>query len=112
MVKPIVRRQLAQEDIVAAIDYYRASASKDVALRFIQAIASVSAHISEFPGAGSPRFWELQGLSGLRSTRIPGFPYRIFYVDEPERVVIWRVLHPARDLSAQLTDLLSGDETE
>ena len=112
MDKPIVRRQLAQQDIVAAIDYYRASVSEDVALRFVRAIEDASAHISEFPGAGSPPLMGAPGAERPTLNPDPRLPYRIFYVDEPEQIVIWRVLHPARDLSAQLTELLSGDETE
>ena len=111
MAKPVSHRQRAQQDIVEAVDYYKAMASQEVALRFVEALQVASTRISEFPGAGSPRFWDGQGLSGLRSQRIAGFPHLIFYVEEPDRVFIWRVLHQARDLSAVLSDMLR-DEAE
>ena len=111
MVKPIVRRQQARRDIVDAVDYYRSTVSEAVALRFVRAVEDASSRISEFPGAGSLHFWDLQELSGLPSRRIAGFPHLVFYVEEPDRIVIWRVLHTARDLSAQLSEQLL-DEAE
>ena len=109
MDKPIVRHLRARRDIEDALYYYNTMASEEVALRFVEALEDAAAQISQFPGAGSPRFWEQHGLSGLRSRRIPGFPHLIFYVEEPDRVVFWRVLHPARDLSAQLAALLQEE---
>lgn len=111
MSKPIIRRQQARRDVVEAIDYYKTAASEAVALRFVDALEAAVDQVSELPAAGAPRFWDLQGLSGLRSSRLPGFPHLLFYVEEPDRIVVWRVLHPARDLSAQLSELLH-DESE
>lgn len=111
MAKPVGRRRRAQQDIVEVIDYYQAVASEEVALRFVEGLEDASAHISEFPAAGSPRFWDRQGLSGLRSRQISDFPHMIFYVEEADRIVIWRVLHRARNLSAQLNEQLR-DESE
>ena len=104
MDKPIARRRQAQRDILDAIDYYRATASQELALRFVDALQDAADRISEFPAAGSPRFWDSQGLSGLRSTRVAGFPYLIFYVEEPDRLVVWRVLHTARDIPESLRE--------
>lgn len=111
MAKPVSRSRQAQQDIVETIDYYKAVASAEVALRFVEALEDASVHISEFPAAGSPRFWERQGLSGLRSRQIRDFPHLIFYVEEADRIVIWRVLHAARNLSARLSEQLQ-DESE
>ena len=43
----------------------------------------------------------------LRSWHVRGFrQWLVFYQVEPNRILIWRVLHGARDLSRELADLL------
>jgi toxin ParE1/3/4 len=38
----------------------------------------------------------------LRCWRLEAYPYLIFYVDQPEAIDVWRVLHAQRDIPAWL----------
>jgi toxin ParE1/3/4 len=58
--------------------------------------------IGERPRTGSPRFSNEFELPGLRSRRLGRFPYLVFYVEEADRIDVWRILHAQRDIAASL----------
>jgi toxin ParE1/3/4 len=42
------------------------------------------------------------GLPGLRSRSVGRFPYLIFYVEQPDHIDVWRILHARRDIAEWL----------
>ncbi len=96
-------RAVATEDIEAAIDYYRAEASPDTALAFVESLETAIEHLTRHPFTGLLRFaFELE-IPDLRIWRLERFPYLVFYVAADDLIDIWRVLHLRRDVPAHLT---------
>ena len=102
MVKPVQLRQLAADDIDAALSHYRREGGESLAARFIDALEAEIGRISRHPLIGSLRYSYELDIPALRSWRLAGFPYIVFYVDRAESVDVWRVLHARRDIPAWL----------
>lgn len=109
--KRISRRDRANQDIREAARYYQDHAGDATALRFADAVDAALLHIATFPGAGSPRYEFEFGLDGLRGWPLRGFPYLAFYVEGPDQIEVWRVLHAERDLTAELGDAGADSES-
>jgi toxin ParE1/3/4 len=103
--KPIIPRATARQDVDAAVDHYTDAAGVDVALRFVDALQQAFHAISLRPGTGSPRFGHELELPGLRSRMLKRFPYIVFYVEQPDHIEVWRVLHAQRDISRWMEKL-------
>ncbi len=103
--KPVILRNLAEQDIEAGIDYYAQAAGAEVGLNFIEALRQAYALIISHPASGSSRYAFELGLPGLRSVSLTRFPYLLFYIDRPTRIEVWRVLHAQRDIPAQMQGL-------
>jgi len=99
--KPIVRRALADDDILRAIDYFVANAP-EVALPFVDAVEETYRHIQKHPGSGSPRYAHELDLPGLRFWVCNRFPYLVFYVEQANKIEVWRVLHSHQDIPETL----------
>jgi toxin ParE1/3/4 len=97
-VKSVVPREQASQDVDDAIAYYLEEASSSVALGFIDALEQAYTHIARHPGTGSPRVGHELDLPGLRSWVLSGYPYLVFYVERPDHIDVWRVLHGQRDI--------------
>lgn len=102
--KPVIPRDVALLDVRDAVDYYTDVRGKALALRFVAALNGSYRQISEHPAAGSPRYDDALGLDGLRFVAARGFPYLVFYTEEPDHIDVWRVLHAQRDLAAELSE--------
>lgn len=100
-VKPVVLRAQARQDVEAAIDFYAREGGEAVALRFI---GELEVSIGARRAAGSPRLGQELGLAGVRSRLVRRFPFLIFYVERPDVVDVWRVLHARRDIPSWLSD--------
>ena len=100
--KPVIPRALARRDVDDAIDYYAEEAGEGVALRFIDALRDAYRLISNRPASGSPRFGLELDLPGLRSRKLRRFPYLVFYVERPDHIDVWRVLHAQRDIPGSI----------
>jgi toxin ParE1/3/4 len=100
--KPVIPRQLANEDVEQAVDYYVAENAVDAALGFIDELERAYDHISRHPGSGSGRCAVELGLEGLRSWPLTRFPYLVFYVERRTTIDVWRVLHAQRDVASFL----------
>lgn len=98
--KPVVPRELARRDVEEAVNYYAQEAGERIALGFIDALEAAYDGIARQPGAGSPRYAHELRLPGLRSWRLGRYPYLVFYVEQPDHVDVWRVLHGQRDIPA------------
>ncbi|MFP4361860.1 MAG: type II toxin-antitoxin system RelE/ParE family toxin [Alphaproteobacteria bacterium] len=100
--KPVVPRARARRDIEDALDHYLTVAGEPVALRFVDAVERAFAHIGRHPQTGSDRFAHELDLPGLRFWPVRRFPHLVFFVDRPQHVDVWRVLHGERDLPSWL----------
>lgn len=103
-VKPAVPREQANQDVDDAIAYYLEEASSSVALGFIDALERAYKHIARHPGTGSPRYGHELDLPGLRAWALSSYPYLVCYVERPDQIDIWRVLHGQRDIPAWMPD--------
>ncbi len=103
-VKPVVPREQANKDIDDAIAYYLAEASSSVALGFIGALEQGYTHIASHPATGSPRYGHELDLPGLRAWKLSPYPYLVFYVETPDHIDVWRVLHAQCDIPVWMQD--------
>jgi toxin ParE1/3/4 len=106
--KTIVPRAQAERDIDGAIAYYLAEQAPKAALGFVDALEKAYARIARHPAAGSPRYAHELDLPGLRAWPLGRYPYLVLYVERPDTIDIWRVLHEHRDIPAWMRD--AGDE--
>lgn len=104
MSKPVVPRVLAEEDLESACDHYLTTAGTDVVVEFLHEFESAVAHISRFPGTGSPRYGYEPSLAGIRFWPMKKFPYLIFYIETELQIDVWRVMHGNMDIAAELRD--------
>ena len=99
--KPVVPRELANRDIDDAIAYSLSEGAEQAALGFIE---QAYAHISRHPATGSPRYAHELNLPGLRFWPLAHYPHLVFYVERPEHIDVWRVLHGQRDIPAWMQE--------
>lgn len=102
--RPVVPREQARRDIDEAIAYYLGEDAAQAALGFIDALEQAYAHIGSHPAMGSPRYAHELDLPGLRVWPLSPYPYLVFYVERPEHIDVWRVLHGKRHIPAWMQD--------
>ena len=102
--KPVVPRSLANRDVEGAIEYYLNEGAEQAALGFLDALEQAYAHIGRHPATGSPRYGHELNLPGLRSWLLARFPYLVFYVERPDHIDAWRVLHASRNIPAWMQE--------
>ena len=107
--KPVIPRELANRDVDDAVDHYLDDASEKVALGFVDELEHAYTHIGRHPSTGSPRYAHELNLPGLRSWPLSRYPYLVIYIERPDHIDVWRVLHGKRDIPAWLQDD-EGDE--
>lgn len=94
-----------------ALGHYMRDANGSVALGFIDDLQATYRLIAEHPASGSARYaYELQ-IANLRSLRLKRYPYLVFYVERPDHIDVWRVLHGMRDIPSWLVGP-DGDRAE
>ncbi|HJV26813.1 MAG TPA: type II toxin-antitoxin system RelE/ParE family toxin [Aromatoleum sp.] len=103
-VKPVVPREQANRDVDDAVSCYLNEGAESVALGFIDALEEAYTYIGRHPGSGSPRYGHELDLPGLRSWPLSRYPYLVFYVERPDHIDVWRVLHGQRDIPAWMQD--------
>ena len=101
-IEPVIPRKLANSDIDEHIAYYLGEAADQAAYGFIDALEQAYDHISRHPATGSPRYAHELNLPGLRFWPLTRYPYLVFYLDRPDHIDVWRVLHDKRDIPAWL----------
>ncbi|MBT2336427.1 type II toxin-antitoxin system RelE/ParE family toxin [Variovorax paradoxus] len=101
-VKPVVPRELAKRDVEEAIDHYLSEGAERAALGLIGELERAYSHIGRHPGTGATRYAHELHLPGLRSWVLTRFPYLVFYIEQPDRIDVWRVLHSHRDIPARM----------
>jgi len=98
--RSVIPRALAQADVDEAIDWYMKEGGEAVALGFVDALEQVFTHIGRQSATGSPRYAHALNLPGLRHWGLNKYPWLVFYVERPDHIDVWRVLHAERDISA------------
>ncbi|TAM12365.1 MAG: type II toxin-antitoxin system RelE/ParE family toxin [Nevskiaceae bacterium] len=102
--RPVVPRALAVQDVEEAVSYYLSAGTKQAAPGFIDALERAYTHIGRNPAAGSPRYAHELDLPGLRSWPLKRHPHIVFYIEHPDWIDVWRVLHGMRNIPAWLHD--------
>jgi toxin ParE1/3/4 len=100
--KAVVARPRARLDVEEAIDYLLCEAGDGVALAFADALQSTYDLIAAFPDSGSNRYAHELALPGLRTRKLTGYPYLVFYLEHRDYVEVWRVLHAQRDIPRRM----------
>ncbi len=90
MTLPVVFRRRFQQDLGAGFDWYEEQ-RLGLGEQFLSAVQSTLKTIELYPEL----FISVHG--DVRRAIVSRFPFAIFYLVEPRRVVVLRVLHTARD---------------
>jgi plasmid stabilization system protein ParE len=90
MTLPVVFRRRFRNDLAAGYDWYETQ-RLGLGEEFISAVQSAVRNVESY----SEIFAAVHG--NVRRVIVPRFPFAIFYVVEPKRVVALRLLHTARD---------------
>lgn len=96
--KPVVPRTLANRDIDDAIACSLSEGAEQAAFGFIDALEQAYAHIGRHAATGPPRYAHELNLPGLRFWPLAHYPHLVFYVERPQHIDVWRVLHGQRDI--------------
>ncbi len=102
MDKPLHLRAVAASDIELAVDHYLDEAGAEVAARFVYALERDFGRLARQPQLGSLRFAYELGIPDLRAWPVHRFPYVVFYIEQNERLDVWRVLHERRGIPSTL----------
>jgi toxin ParE1/3/4 len=108
--KAVVPRALARADVEAAADFYRKECGAALALAFVDAVEAALNHVGQFSASGSPRIGVELDLPDLRCWPLKRFPYLVFYIEHPDHVDVWRVLHARTDVPGWLRTPESADD--
>ncbi len=103
-VKPILRRQTAEQDIADAVTYYLGEAGEAIAFGLIDALEAALEQIKHNPKAGSNRYAHALQIEGLKAWSLKRYPFLVFYMEYTAQIEIWRVLHGHRDIPAWLAE--------
>lgn len=90
MTLPIVFRPKAGIDVGDVYRWYE-NERRNLGEAFLQAVKAALHRIADFPEL-FPRTNE-----GVRRALVERFPFAVFYLAEPDRIVVLAVLHTARD---------------
>ena len=93
---------------VAPVPVAEDEGATGAALGFIDAVEHAFTHISRQPGTGSPRYAHELNLPGLRTWLLTPYPHLVFYLERPDHIDVWRVLHGRRDIPAWLLEAEVG----
>ena len=102
--KPVIPREQANRDVDDAVAYYLNEATQAVALGFVDALEQSYTHIARHPATGSPRYAHELNLPCLRTWPLTRYPHLVFYVEHPDHIDVWRVLHGQRDIPAWMQE--------
>lgn len=96
------RHQLADQDIIEAIDFYNDALAYQASTKFLNAIEKALRFIWAFPEAGSSRLSEILGLKQFKTWPLTKFPFLVVYLVENEEIDVVRLIHQKRDFSEPL----------
>jgi plasmid stabilization system protein ParE len=102
-------RDAATHSLFDLADYFASAANQSLARRWNGAVDKNVLLLKRFPSLGSPCFFHHPALKDLRRLSIEGFPQHLLfyrYFDAESRILIFDIVHGARDLEP----LLSSDQ--
>lgn len=102
--RPVIPREQAKRDVDEAIAHYLSEAGEAVALGFIDALEKAHGHIGRHPATGSPRYAHELNLPGLRAWPLTRYPHLVLYIERPDHIDVWRVLHNQRHIPAWMRE--------
>lgn len=102
--KAVVPREQASRDVDEAIAHCLDQEAEQAALGFVEALEQAFAHIGRHPATGSPRYAHELNLPGLRAWSLTRYPHLVFYMEHPDHIDVWRVLHGKRHIPAWMQD--------
>lgn len=96
----------ADADIDEAADEYVRVEDIELGLRFYDAVERTWAELAEHPEVGASVQWDSARLSGIRRWQVanPFSVHQIYYRVTQDVVIVYRVLHGARDNERALPD--------
>lgn len=103
-IKAVRPREVAHQDVDEVVTYYLETADETVALGFINALEKAYHHIIRHPATGSLRYAHELDLPNLRTWPLTRYPYLVFYIEHPDHIDVWRVLHRQRDIPAWMQE--------
>ena len=102
--RPVVPRELASQDVYAAVEYYLTEGGTQASLNFIEALERAYNHIGCQPVVGSSRYAHEVNLPGLRFWPLKRYPHLVFYLECVEHIDVWRAPGRQRDIPAWVSD--------
>jgi toxin ParE1/3/4 len=101
----LVIQSPARDDIQSQRRWYIEQGVSHIADRFRAAVFDSFKTIMSLPSVGSPRHYDNPYLEGLRVWPIKGFgQMHIYYLVRKREIVIVRILHDKRDVTAILEE--------
>lgn len=107
--KKLIRRGLADTDILAMQENYVANAP-EYALSFLDTLEHTYQYIQNFTATGFPRYAHELDLPDLRVWSCNKFSYLVFYAEHHNQIKVWRVLHSSRDIQTSLQFKIFNNE--
>jgi toxin ParE1/3/4 len=102
-------QEAAEQDILHQVAWYAEQGVPSVALRFSAAAGASIEAIMAMPESGAPKSTANPRLAGLRTWPVKGFDqFRIYYLMQPDLLIVVRILHDKRDTDA----LLEGQDIQ
>lgn len=102
--KPVIPGEQASRDVDEAVAHYLNEAGESVAVGVIDALEKAYGHIARHPATGSARYAHELSLPGLRVWPLSRYPHLVFFVERPDHIDVWRVLHGQRDIPAWMQE--------
>jgi toxin ParE1/3/4 len=96
-------QEAAERDILHQVEWYAEKGAPAIALRFSVAMGESIKAVIAMPLSGAPKATTNPRLAGLRTWPVKGFDeFRIYYLVQPDLLIVVRVLHDKRDTDALL----------
>lgn len=99
----------AKRDIDDAVANYLSEAAETAAFGLIDALEQAYTHIGRHPATSSACYAHELNLPGLRIWPLARNAYLVFYVEHPDHIDVWRVLHGHRDIPAWMQEPKPSD---
>jgi plasmid stabilization system protein ParE len=101
VILPVVFRDLATDDVRAIHSWYDTQ-QEGLGARFVSSLDLAAGLISQHPLSCPVAY------RGIRRVLLPGFPYALFYLSQPDTVVVLACLHQSRNPRTVRKRLRSG----
>jgi toxin ParE1/3/4 len=98
-------QEAARQDILDQVEWYARQGLPQIARRFHAAALDAIDALLAMPEAGPPKATGNPRLAGLRSWSVKDFDaFWVYYIVQPERLTVVRVLHSKQDTGAILEE--------